>query len=112
MSKKKTIKSTVAIATLILVRYRIVDGFNEYYDYLIHQDDVDVKNDKELIRDMFPDTIEDGSGGEQEDYRNISVVGTHHISVQEALFLKRMFIAFPFGGDGWLHELAMENDNE
>jgi hypothetical protein len=29
--------------------------------------------------------------------------------VQEALFLKRMFIAFPFGGDVWLHELAMKN---
>ncbi|NCX87176.1 MAG: hypothetical protein EBX05_10420, partial [Rhodobacteraceae bacterium] len=35
--------------------------------------------------------------------------GTYNITVQEALFLKRMFIAFPFGGDGWLHELAMKN---
>ena len=25
----------------ILVQYKIIDGFNEYYDYLIHQDDID-----------------------------------------------------------------------
>jgi hypothetical protein len=93
----------------ILVQYRIIDSFNEYNDYLIHQDDVDVTDDKELIRDMFPDSIPDDNGGEQEDYRDISVVETRYISVQEALFLKRMFIAFPFGGDVWLHELAMKN---
>ena len=93
----------------ILVQYKIIDSFNEYNDYLIHQDDVDVTDDKELIRDMFPDSIPDDNGGEQEDYRDISVVETRYISVQEALFLKRMFIAFPFGGDGWLHELAMKN---
>ena len=93
----------------VLIQYKITDGFNEYNDYLIHQDDTDLRDKKELIRDMFPDSIEDGNGGEQDDYRDISVVATYHISVQEALFLKRMFIAFPFGGDGWLHELAMKN---
>ena len=92
----------------VLVTYKIIDGCNEYNDYLIHQDDADVKDDKELIRDMFPDSLPDDNGGEQDDYRDISVVETYHISVQEALFLKRMFIAFPFGGDGWLHELAKE----
>ena len=96
----------------ILVQYRIIDGFNEYYDYLIHQDDADVKDDKELISDMFPDSLPDDNGGEQDDYRDISVVETYHISVQEALFLKRMFIAFPFGGDGWLHELAIKERSE
>ena len=96
----------------ILVQYKIIDGFNEYYDYLIHQDDADVKDDKELISDMFPDSLPDDNGGEQDDYRDISVVETYHISVQEALFLKRMFIAFPFGGDGWLHELAIKERSE
>ena len=96
----------------ILVQYKIIDGFNEYYDYLIHQDDADVKDDKELIRDMFPDSLPDDNGSEQDDYRDISVVETYHISVQEALFLKRMFIAFPFGGDGWLHELAIKERGE
>ena len=96
----------------ILVQYKIIDGFNEYYDYLIHQDDADVKDDEELIRDMFPDSLPDDNGGEQDDYRNISVVETYHISVQEALFLKRMFIAPPFGGDGWLHELAIKERRE
>jgi len=96
----------------VLVQYKIIDGFNEYYDYLIHQDDVDVKNDKELIRDMFPDTIEDGSGGEQEDYRDISVISTKSISIKQAEFLYECFIAFPFGGNEWLRQLAMENDNE
>ena len=93
----------------ILVQYKIIDGFNEYNDYLIHQDDVDVRDNKELIRDMFPDSLPDDNGGEQEDYRDISVVETRYISVQEAFFLKRMFIAFPFGGVEWLHELAMKN---
>jgi len=96
----------------VLVQYKIIDGFNEYYDYLIHQDDADVKDDKELISDMFPDSLPDDNGGEQDDYRDISVVETYHISVQEALFLKRMFIAFPFGGDGWLHELAIKERSE
>ena len=100
----------------ILVQYKIIDGFNEYNDYLIHQDDADVKDDKELIRDMFPDFWKlvntHDNDGEQDDYRDISVVETYHISVQEALFLKRMFIAFPFGGDGWLHELAIKERSE
>ena len=96
----------------VLVRYKITDGFNEYNDYLIHQDDVDVRDDEELIRDMFPDSLPDDNGGEQEDYRDISVVETYKISVQEATFLRRMFIAFPFGGDGWLHQLALKEGSE
>ena len=31
----------------VLVQYKIIDGFNEYNDYLIHQDDVDVRDDEE-----------------------------------------------------------------
>tara|TARA_R100000654_G_C2624321_1_gene119046 strand:- start:272 stop:601 length:330 start_codon:yes stop_codon:yes gene_type:complete len=96
----------------ILVQYKIIDGFNEYNDYLIHQDDADVRDDKELIRDMFPDSLPDDNGGEQDDYRDISVVETYHISVQEALFLKRMFIAFPFGGNEWLRQLAIKQYDE
>ena len=96
----------------ILVQYKIIDGFNEYNDYLIHQDDADVRDDKELIRDMFPDSLPDDNGGEQDDYRDISVVETYHISVQEALFLKRMFIPFPFGGNEWLRQLAIKQYDE
>ena len=92
----------------ILVQYRIIDGFNEYYDYLIHQDDTDVRDKKELIRDIFPDSIEDGNGGEQDDYRDISVVSTKSISIKQTEFLYECFITFPFGGDGWLHELAIK----
>ena len=87
----------------VLVQYKIIDGFNEYNDYLIHQDDIDVTDEENLIIDLV------GGDRDEGDYRDISVVETYHISVQEALFLKRMFIAFPFGGDGWLHELAMKN---
>ena len=36
----------------ILVQYKIVDGFNEYYDYLMHKDDVDVNDDENLIIDL------------------------------------------------------------
>ena len=87
----------------ILVQYKIIDGFNEYNDYIIHQDDIDVTDEENLIIDLV------GGDRDEGDYRDISVVETYNISVQEALFLKRMFIAFPFGGDGWLHELAMKN---
>jgi len=90
----------------ILVQYKIIDGFNEYYDYLIHQDDNDVRDNKELIRDMFPDSLEDGNGGEQDDYRDISVVSTKSISIKQAEFLYECFIAFPFGGNDWLRQLA------
>ena len=30
----------------ILVQYKIIDGFNEYNDYLIHQDDIDVTDEE------------------------------------------------------------------
>ena len=86
----------------VLVQYRIIDGFNEYYDYLIHQDDADVKDDENLIIDLV------GGDRDEGDYRDISVVETYNISVQEALFLKRMFIAFPFGGNEWLRQLAIK----
>ena len=89
----------------VLIKYKIIDHSNEYNDYVIHQDDVDVEDHQELIRDMFPDSLPDDNGGEQDDYRDISVVGTYNITVEEALFLKKMFIAFPFGGEGWLYEL-------
>ena len=90
----------------ILVQYKIIDSFNEYNDYLIHQDDTDVSDEENLIIDLV------GGDRDEGDYRDISVVKTYHISVQEALFLKRMFIAFPFGGDGWLHQLAIKEYDE
>ena len=90
----------------ILVQYKIIDGFNEYNDYLIHKDGEDMTDDENLIIDLV------GGDRDEGDYRDIRVVETYHISVQEALFLKRMFIAFPFGGDGWLHELAIKERGE
>ena len=87
----------------ILVQYKIIDGFNEYNDYLIHKDGEDMTDDENLIIDLV------GGDRDEGDYRDIRVVETYYITVQEALFLKRMFIAFPFGGEGWLHELAMKN---
>ena len=92
----------------VLVQYKIIDGFNEYYDYLIHQDDTDVKDDKELIRDMFPDSLPDDNGGEQDDYRKIEVVYTKSIGIKHAEFLMECFIAFPFGGKEWLRQLAIK----
>ena len=96
----------------VLVQYKIIDGFNEYYDYLIHQDDTDVKDDKELIRDMFPDSLPDDNGGEQDDYRDISVISTKRISIKQAEFLCECFIAFPFGGNEWLRQLAIKQYDE
>tara|TARA_B100000287_G_scaffold156764_1_gene147881 strand:+ start:411 stop:689 length:279 start_codon:yes stop_codon:yes gene_type:complete len=90
----------------VLVQYKIIDGFNEYNDYLIHKDGEDMTDDENLIIDLV------GGDRDEGDYRDIRVVETYHISVQEALFLKRMFIAFPFGGDGWLHELAIKERGE
>lgn len=92
----------------ILVQYKIVDGFNEYYDYVIHQDDADVRDDEELIRDVFPDSIPDENGGEQDDYRKIEVEGMKHISVKQAEFLRECHIAFPYGGNEWLRQLAIK----
>ena len=86
----------------ILVQYKIIDGFNEYYDYLIHQDDADVKDDENLIIDLV------GGDRDEGDYRTIEVVYTKSIGIKHAEFLMECFIAFPFGGDGWLHELAIK----
>ena len=37
----------------VLVTYKIIDGFNEYNDYLIHQDDIDRRDDENLIIDLM-----------------------------------------------------------
>ena len=79
----------------ILIRYRIVDGFNEYNDYHIHQDGEDMTDDEELVRDVFPDSIPDENGGEQDDYRKIEVESMKYISVKQAEFLQECHIAFP-----------------
>ena len=62
----------------ILVQYKIIDGFNEYNDYLIHQDDIDVTDEENLIIDLV--------GKEIRSYRDISVVGTYNITVQKHYF--------------------------
>ena len=95
----------------ILVQYKITDGFNEYNDYVIHQDDADLRDDKELIRDVFPDSLPDDNGGEQDDYRenrSCSILASIGQCKTRISFCRECFIAFPFGGDGWLHELAMK----
>ena len=92
----------------ILVQYKIIDGFNEYYDYVIHQDDADLRDDKELIRDVFPESLPDDNGGEQDDWRTIEVVYTKSIGIKHAEFLMECFIAFPFGGNEWLRQLAIK----
>ena len=43
----------------VLIQYKIIDGFNEYNDYLIHQDDIDVTDEENLIIDLV--------GGDRED---------------------------------------------
>ena len=86
----------------ILVQYKIVDGFNEYYDYLMHQDDVDVTDDENLIIDLV------GGDRDEGDYRDISVISTKSISIKQAEFLYECFIAFPFGGNEWLRQLAIK----
>ena len=96
----------------ILVQYKITDGFNEYNDYVIHQDDADVRDDKELIRDVFPDSLPDDNGGEQDDYRKIEVVYTKSIGIKHAEILMEYFIAFPFGGNEWLRQLAIKQRSE
>ena len=50
----------------VLVQYKIIDGFNEYNDYLIHQDDIDVTDEENLIIDLVGGDRED-----EEDYRTI-----------------------------------------
>ena len=96
----------------ILVQYKITDGFNEYNDYVIHQDDADLRDDRELIRDVFPDSLPDGNGGEEDDYRKIEVVYTKSIGIKHAEFLMECFIAFPFGGKEWLRQLAIKEYDE
>ena len=96
----------------ILVQYKIIDGFNEYYDYVIHQDDADLRDDKELIRDVFPESLPDDNGGEQDDWRTIEVVYTKSIGIKHAEFLMECFIAFPFGGKEWLRQLDIKQYDE
>ena len=94
----------------ILVQYKIIDGFNEYYDYLIHQDDIDEFDEENLIIDLVGGDRED-----EEDYRKIEVVYTKSIGIKHAEFLQECFIAFPFGGNEWLRQLAIKerrDDNE
>ena len=52
----------------VLVQYKIIDGFNEYNDYLIHQDDIDVTDEENLIIDLVGGDRED-----EEDYRKLEV---------------------------------------
>ena len=87
----------------ILVQYKIIDGFNEYNDYLIHQDDIDVTDEENLIIDLVGGDRED-----EEDYRKIEVVYTKSIGIKHAEFLMECFIAFPFGGKEWLRQLAIK----
>ena len=87
----------------ILVQYKIIDGFNEYNDYLIHQDDVDVTDKENLIIDLVGGDRED-----EEDYRKIEVVYAKSIGIKHAEFLQECFIAFPFGGNEWLRQLAIK----
>ena len=87
----------------ILVQYKIIDGFNEYNDYLIHQDDIDCRDDENLIKDLVGGDRED-----EEDYRKIEVVYTKSIGIKHAEFLQECFIAFPFGGNEWLRQLAIK----
>jgi hypothetical protein len=87
----------------ILVQYKIIDGFNEYNDYLIHQDDVDVTDKENLIIDLVGGDRED-----EEDYRKIEVVYAKSIGIKHAEFLQECFIAFPFGGKEWLRQLAIK----
>ena len=87
----------------ILVQYKIIDGFNEYNDYLIHQDDIDEFDEENLIIDLVGGDRED-----EEDYRKIEVVYTKSIGIKHAEFLQECFIAFPFGGNEWLRQLAIK----
>ena len=91
----------------ILVQYKIIDGFNEYYDYLIHQDDIDEFDEENLIIDLVGGDRED-----EEDYRKIEVVYTKSIGIKHAEYLQECFIAFPFGGKEWLRQLAIKQYDE
>ena len=91
----------------ILVQYKIIDGFNEYNDYLIHQDDIDEFDEENLIIDLVGGDRED-----EEDYRKIEVVYTKSIGIKHAEFLMECFIAFPFGGKERLRQLAIKERRE
>tara|TARA_R100001440_G_scaffold41107_1_gene60853 strand:+ start:144 stop:422 length:279 start_codon:yes stop_codon:yes gene_type:complete len=90
----------------MLVQYKIVDGFNEYYDYVIHQDDVDETDDENLINALIGEDRDEG------DYRDIEVVYTKSIGIKHAEFLQECFIAFPYGGGEWLRQLATKKRSE
>ena len=90
----------------ILVQYKIIDGFNEYYDYVIHQDDVDETDDENLINALIGEDRDEG------DYRDIEVVYTKSIGIKHAEFLQECFIAFPYGGGEWLRQLATKKRSE
>ena len=87
----------------ILIRYKIIDGFNEYNDYLIHQDDIDVTDDENLIIDLLGDPSD-----WEDNHRRVEVVYTKSIGIKHAEFLQECFIAFPFGGNEWLRQLAIK----
>ena len=89
-----------------LIQYKIIDGFNEYNDYLIHKDDIDESDDENLINDLI------GGDRDEGDYRNIEVVYTKSIGIKHAEFLQECFIAFPYGGGEWLRQLATKKRSE
>tara|TARA_B100000212_G_scaffold52319_1_gene34165 strand:- start:2100 stop:2378 length:279 start_codon:yes stop_codon:yes gene_type:complete len=89
-----------------LIQYKIIDGFNEYNDYLIHKDDIDESDDENLIIDLI------GGDRDEGDYRSIEVVYTKSIGIKDAEFLQECFIAFPYGGGEWLRQLATKKRSE
>tara|TARA_R100000231_G_scaffold69757_1_gene55453 strand:+ start:871 stop:1149 length:279 start_codon:yes stop_codon:yes gene_type:complete len=89
-----------------LIQYKIIDGFNEYNDYLIHKDDIDESDDENLIIDLIGEDRDEG------DYRDIQVVYTKSIGIKHAEFLQECFIAFPYGGGEWLRQLATKKRSE
>ena len=89
-----------------LIQYKIIDGFNEYNDYLIHKDDIDESDDENLIIDLI------GGDRDEGDYRSIEVVYTKSIGIKAAEFLQECFIAFPYGGGEWLRQLATKKRSE
>ena len=89
-----------------LIQYKIIDGFNEYNDYLIHKDDIDESDDENLIIDLI------GGDRDEGDYRSIEVVYTKSIGIKDAEFLQECFTAFPYGGGEWLRQLATKKRSE
>ena len=87
----------------LLIKYKIIDSGNEYNDYLIHQDDIDVTDDENLIIDLLGDPSD-----WEDNHRRVEVVYTKSIGIKHAEFLQECFIAFPFGGNEWLRQLAIK----